>query len=82
MAFFTEKEKYVGAISFAPKFVPSPNGVLIHFSCDDVDARLSVVENSGGKIVTTKSTIAGGWGYFAVFADSEGNNIGLHSTNQ
>ena len=79
MAFFTEQEKYVGAISFAPKFIPSPNGVLIHFNCDDIETTLSAVNDKGGKTVTTKTAIAGDWGYFAVFADSEGNHIGLYT---
>lgn len=82
MAFFTQDEKYVGAISFAPDFLPSANGVLIHFSCDDIEATLSAIINKGGKILTPKTKIYSHTcdaGYFAVFSDSEGNRIGLHS---
>ena len=82
MAFFIQEEKYVGAISFAPDFLPSPNGVLIHFSCDDIEATLSAITNNGGKIVTPKTKIYSNncdAGYFAVFSDCEGNRIGLHS---
>lgn len=79
MAFFTVDEQNVGAISFTPNFLPSSKGVLIHFNCDDIETTLSAVNDKGGKTVTTKTAIAGGWGYFAVFSDSEGNNIGLHS---
>lgn len=79
MAYFTQQDSYVGAISFTPNLLPSSNGVLIHFYCSDIDATLSSVKNNGGKIVTNKRAIAGGWGYTAVFSDSEGNNIGLHS---
>lgn len=80
MAFFTEQEQCVGAISFTPNFQPSPNGVLIHFNCDNIETTLSTVINKGGEIVTPKTKIeAEGRGYFAVFSDSEGNRIGLYS---
>jgi hypothetical protein len=79
MAFFKEEEKSIGAISFAPGLTPSSKGTLIYFYCNDIDETLSIVKNSGGKIVTAKTEIPGGWGYSAVITDSEGNNIGLHS---
>jgi len=40
---------------------------------------LDKVEKNGGKIVTPKTPHADGNGYFALFLDSEGNRIGLHS---
>lgn len=79
MAFFKQEEKSIGAISFAPDLMPSSKGILIYFYCNNMDETLSIVKNSGGEIVTTKTVIPGGWGYSAVFTDSEGNNIGLHS---
>ena len=79
MGFFIQEERYVGAISFTPGFTPSSNGVLIHFDCNDIDATLSTIKNNGGEVVKDKQAIAGGWGYFAVFLDSEGNSIGLYS---
>lgn len=79
MAFFKEQEDYVGAISFAPNFSPSANGVLIYFGCDDIDATLATITAKGGKIVIPKTKIEGNHGYHATFSDSEGNCIGLHS---
>jgi hypothetical protein len=82
MAFFTEQEQYVGAISFAPNFTPSPNGVLIHFRCADIEGTLLRVASNGGEVITPKTKIdAGSAKYFAVFSDSEGNHIGLYSEN-
>lgn len=79
MAFFNEGEVCVGAISWAKDFLPSPNGVLIHFNCDDLEKTLSVIQNKGGKVIISKTKIeAEGRGYFAVFTDSEGNRIGLY----
>lgn len=80
MAFFTERELCVGAISFASDFLPSSNGVLIHFNCESIDEKLSAVVNAGGDVVIAKTKIeAEDRGYFAVFSDSEGNHIGLYS---
>ena len=79
MGFFTQEERYVGAISFTPDLTPSSNGILIYFDCNDIDATLSTIKNNGGAIMKDKQAIAGGRGYFAVFLDSEGNSIGLYS---
>ena len=79
MAFFNEGEKCVGAISWAKDFLPSLNGVLIHFNCDDLEKTLSVIQSKGGIVVIPKTKIeAEDRGYFAVFTDSEGNRIGLY----
>lgn len=82
MAFFMEEgtEQSVGAISFAEGFLPSERGVLIHFNCEDITATSTLVEQNGGKIVIPRTKIqAEDRGYFCVFTDSEGNNIGLYA---
>lgn len=83
MAFFPEEEGVMtGAISYAVGFRPSADGVLIHLQVDDILQTLTVVEQNGGKIVRPKTKIeADGMGYFALFADSEGNTIGLYADN-
>ncbi len=45
----------------------------------DLNTVLNRVEKAGGKIVLAKSAITPEFGYFAVFEDSEGNHIALHS---
>ena len=48
---------------------------------DDLQLVLDKVEAHGGSIITPKTAHADGVGFFALFLDSEGNRIGLHSPN-
>lgn len=81
MAFFPEEDGLSpGAISWAEDFLPSQNGVLISLNCEDITSSLPIVEQNGGKVVIPKTKIeADNRDYFCVFADSEGNHIGLYS---
>lgn len=84
MAFFMVdgQEESVGAISCVKGFEPSGQGVLIHFHCPKMEATLALIESNGGRIITPKTKIeAEGRGYFSLFADSEGNRIGLYSAS-
>lgn len=45
----------------------------------DVQITLDRVEAAGGKIVVPKTEISPEYGYMAVFIDTEGNRIALHS---
>lgn len=69
-----------GAISLAPDFNPSEDGVLVSFDAgEDLNAVLKIVTENGGKIVQPKTTIeVEGRGYFALIIDTEGNKIGLY----
>jgi predicted enzyme related to lactoylglutathione lyase len=69
-----------GAISQAPDFKPSKNGVLVSFSTEkDLNAVLKIVTKNRGKIVQPKTKIeAEGRGYFALIIDTEGNKVGLY----
>ncbi|WP_106830099.1 VOC family protein [Parabacteroides pacaensis] len=83
MAFFVEQGETVGSISYTSymsDFRPSSHGVLIHFSCNNLKETLQKVVAKGGKIVIPITKIqADNKGYFAVFADTEGNHIGLYA---
>ncbi len=80
MAFFTEEGEAIGAVSYAADFLPSEKGVLIHFNCADIAETLEKVLRKGGKVVIPKTKIeAEGKGWFAVFADSEGNKVGIYA---
>lgn len=59
----------------------STEGVLIYFSSADVQDELNRVEAAGGTIQRTKTQISPEVGYMAVFMDSEGNRVALHSRN-
>jgi len=80
MAFFPSGE---GAISFAPGFNPSKDGILVSLETgDDLDGAISRIERLGGEIVQPKTKIqAEDKGYFALFIDCEGNKVGLYGSN-
>lgn len=77
MAFFSTGE---GAISFAPGFKPSKDGILVSFNTgEDLNGTIERIEKQGGSILQPKTKIeAEGLGYFAIFVDSEGNKAGLY----
>jgi len=58
------------------------DGPLIYLNANpDVQVVLDRIETSGGKIIVPKMEI-GQYGFMAVFIDSEGNRIALHSISQ
>jgi len=60
-------------------FPSKDRGTLVYFSCADVQIQLDRIESAGGKILHPKKQIGEGHGYMAVFLDSEGNRVALHS---
>jgi predicted enzyme related to lactoylglutathione lyase len=71
-----------GAVVYAEGFYkPSPtDGPLIYLNGNpDVQHILDRVEAAGGSIAVPKTEISPEYGYMAVFIDTEGNRIGLHS---
>ena len=62
-------------------YKPSSDGVLVYFTArtGDLANELRRVEKAGGKILQAKKLIAEGFGYMALFLDSEGNRVALHS---
>ena len=74
-----------GAISKAEGFYkPSAtDGPLVYLNANpDVQNVLDKIEAAGGKIVVPKTQISPEFGYMAVFIDSEGNRVALHSVPQ
>ncbi len=58
-------------------------GPLIYLNGNpDVQNVLDKVEAAGGKVMVPKTQISPEYGYMAVFVDTEGNRIGLHSIPQ
>ena len=60
-------------------FPSDTKGTLVYFSCEDVQIPLDRVEAAGGSVVQSKKQIGEGHGFMAIFLDSEGNRIALHS---
>ena len=50
--------------------------VIVYIHSDDIDATLARVQELGGKILVPKSEIPG-VGWFGMFADPSGNQVGL-----
>ena len=71
--------KLSGAICHGEWYKPSTEGVLIYLNGDpDLQIALDKIEGAGGKITRPKTKI-GEFGYMAMFMDSEGNSVALHS---
>jgi uncharacterized protein len=62
-----------GGLTMRSDTVPGP---LFYVGCDDIDATLTSVESAGGETLMGRSPIPG-MGWMALFADTEGNRVGL-----
>ena len=61
----------------------STDGPLIYLNANpDVQQVLDKVDSAGGKIIVPKTQISPEYGHMAVFIDTEGNRIALHSVPQ
>lgn len=77
-----EGQMVTGVIMKVEGDKPSADGVTIYLNGgDNLQIILDKVEKNGGKIIVPKSLHADESGYYALFLDSEGNKMGLHSTN-
>ncbi|AYN06578.1 VOC family protein [Flavobacterium sp. 140616W15] len=75
-----EEQMVTGVITKADGYKPSADGVTLYLNGgDNLQVILDKVEKNGGKILVPKASHADGIGFFAIFLDSEGNKIGLHS---
>jgi hypothetical protein len=69
-----------GAIIESRNLKPSSEGPLIYLNGgEDLNIPLSRVETAGGMILQGKTKISDDIGYFAIFMDTEGNRLALHS---
>ncbi len=82
MGWFPFDEKKPGATGTLIKqesYVPSQEGTLVYFMSKDVQQELDRIEDAGGIIYQPKTEISPEHGYMAVFIDTEGNRVALHS---
>lgn len=73
-----EKPGSSGALVMGDDYEPSQSGTLIYFEVDNIDTTLSRVSHAGGTVLQGKMSI-GEHGFIAIFTDSEGNKMALHS---
>ena len=83
MAFFPSEDmngKVSGSLVQGPMHKPSADGAKIYLNSNpDLSNSLSKIEAAGGKILMPKTKISDDIGFMAIFADTEGNHVALHS---
>ena len=79
--FPSQSPKSGGALVKSESHIPSKTGSLIYLNGNpDLQLVLDRIPAAGGEIVMPKTFIDADTGYMAFFIDSEGNNVGLHSS--
>lgn len=71
-----------GSLVYQPDFYkPSSDGVVIYLTANsgDLSNELGRVETAGGKELMPKKQISEEHGFMALFLDTEGNRLALHS---
>lgn len=80
--FPSEGQTVFGAIVKGEGYEPTTKGVTIYLNAgENLQSMLDKVVASGGEVMVPKTHIDDENGYFALFLDTEGNRIGLHSPN-
>jgi predicted enzyme related to lactoylglutathione lyase len=72
--------KASGGLSQSPNHKPSMEGTVVYLNANPaMDNVISKVESAGGKVLMQKTAI-GPNGFMALIMDTEGNSVGIHST--
>ncbi len=79
MAFFPHDNNVAGALVEGDGYIPGDKGPLIYLNGgEDLALPLSRVAAAGGKVLQEKMSL-GPYGFMAIFLDTEGNRLALHS---
>ena len=75
--------KVSGALVQSAFHKPSTDGAVVYLNANEqgMDNVLTRIPEAGGNIVMPKTQISPEIGYMAMFIDSEGNKVALHSSN-
>ena len=69
-----------GALVYIPEHKHAAAGPLLYLNANpNLDVVLARVEEAGGKLLMGKTQLPNNFGYMAIFFDSEGNHMALHS---
>ena len=83
MAFFPTDDstgKVGGALAKSDFHKPSTDGTIVYLNANpDLAEALGRIEVAGGSIVLPRTFVSDAVGYMAMFIDSEGNKVALHS---
>ncbi|MBK6544613.1 MAG: VOC family protein [Saprospiraceae bacterium] len=78
--FPTDGKNVSGAIVHGEDYKPSIEGATLYLNGgENLQVVLDKVEKNKGKVIVPKTQISPEMGYFAIFIDSEGNKMALHS---
>lgn len=83
MGFFPSDGTNVsGAIVQGEDYQSSANGLVVYLNGgNDLQLILDKVDSNNGQVIVPKTQISPEMGYFALFFDTEGNKMALHSPN-
>jgi predicted enzyme related to lactoylglutathione lyase len=83
MGLFPGDENAVSvALINSSQYKTSVDGPVVYLNAgDDLQTVLGKIKANGGKIMIPKTDIGSGMGFYAIFIDTEGNKLGLHSMN-
>jgi hypothetical protein len=71
-----------GALMHRPHQKPSAQGTMVFLNVDgQLDAVLTRAHQIEGTVLLPKTQIPGNGAFYACILDSEGNHVGLHSSN-
>ncbi len=63
-------------------YIPTTEGAVIYLNAgSDLQPMLDKIAQNGGSVIVPKTEISPEMGFFALFIDTEGNKLGLHSSN-
>lgn len=84
MALFPWDDSGIGAggslVKADDSYTPSYEGTLVYFGCENLSIELSRIEKAGGKILQPRTEISPEYGDMALFEDTEGNRVALHTS--
>ena len=83
MGLFPSDEETVSvALINSSQYKTSADGAVVYFNGgNDLQIVLDKIKVNGGKVIVPKTDIGSGIGFYAIFNDTEGNKVGLHSKN-
>lgn len=73
--------KVSGSLVQGPMHKPSMDGVVVYLNANpDMNEIIERIAPAGGKVVMPRTQITPEIGYMAMFTDTEGNKVALHSS--
>ncbi len=76
----SEESGISGCLLSSPDAKPAQAGSTVYLNAEpSIDAWIDRAQKAGAKIITPKTALPPGMGFFAHILDSEGNRVGLHA---